>query len=126
VPIGRLFSRLLLLIALAAQGYLAQSHLHDDGQLDGVAPTPVVASYGHDDARREVSVSAPAQHAAEHDAEACTLCQLIALSEHVAMPNEESAEPPLAGMLDWVVASHITPARGALSHSWQSRAPPSA
>ncbi|MEZ6024126.1 MAG: hypothetical protein R3C16_12100 [Hyphomonadaceae bacterium] len=118
------------LLALALQAFVVQPHVHAIGP----AAVPPLQAHLHageptdsrptlTDAERSPLTTNGAHIHAAHIVSACEICIALAASGRAALPDATALTAPAAAPLQPAVAALSTPPR-ALTHIWQSRAPP--
>lgn len=115
---GSRFTHLLLLLVLAWQGVVVQTHTHfapvSRAPTSATAAIPLVAAAGTTDA--SVSSTIPAS--------ACFLCEEQALFGAYVLTAPVALVAPVADVAWYDATAGPYSARSQSSHSWRSRAPP--
>jgi hypothetical protein len=110
---ARVAISVLMLMAFAVQGYVAQTHIH-------LAPGSF-ASYSELGAAKK---GLPDKFPAQDDPANCPICQEILHSGQFVTPSAAAALLPSLAVSVIAIVTHIVVAPEATSHTWQSRGPP--
>jgi len=115
----RLAVAVIVLFALTLQSYVTQVHIHPAlfGQ-SSAAP--------HNVARADAHGQRPDRLPPSNRPASCPICQEILLAGHYLAPSAAGWMPPAAAAVLVAIVRAIRNIEWAQSHSWNSRAPPSA
>ncbi len=114
-PSGRLFATLIFVLAFAFQSFVAQTHIHIPGAVDGVSTASAASPSKHD--------PAPDQ-SPQDDLGKCPLCQVAVAVGAAIGPSTIYFVEAFFGTIVVAPEPRSLAPRLTLAHVWNSRAPP--